>query len=443
MKILQVLHGFPPETTGGTERTVGAWARALAELGHELVIVAGSLREGDPARVDEEEWEGLRVLRMHRDDLYFESWWKSHCPALSRAFAALLERERPDLVHVHHWIRLTTDLVRLARAAGCHTAVTLHDYYSMLADPVRRIGQDAPAAPPAGSPVGTAEVAESFALHRRDLRAEIAAAELRFVPCAAHAQGLRDLGIGEGAAAQLGDSLRPLAPPLLDPPPRARARTPARAENQWRLVTWGSWYPGKGLDSVLAALRQVGPDSGVSLLVFGEAHDPDYRACLRASAEGLPVAFRGAFTPADLASEEADLAVLPSLCHESYGLILDEALCLGWPVLCADVPAYRERLPEGSGLRYPAGDAQALAAILADSAALAALREPEPPRLTAAAESAARLAAAYEEACAGRGSVRGEVEEVTDAERMEFLFRRSERRNWSALQHPDPPPPPF
>ena len=46
MKIFLVLHGFPPETRGGTERAVEALGRAMQAAGHEVIVVADSLAQG-------------------------------------------------------------------------------------------------------------------------------------------------------------------------------------------------------------------------------------------------------------------------------------------------------------------------------------------------------------------------------------------------------------
>src|SRR5262245_29188165 len=157
MRILHVLHGFPPETRGGTERAVEALARAMQAQGHEVFVAAGSLRIAPAAKATAEDHGGFTVWRLLRDDQFHDSWLKTYAPALSRVFSKLLDELRPQVVHVHHWIRLTSDLVRRARAAGCTTAVTLHDYFAFAADPVRTIQKQAPVPPPAPSYVGRAE----------------------------------------------------------------------------------------------------------------------------------------------------------------------------------------------------------------------------------------------------------------------------------------------
>lgn len=430
MKILHVLHGFPPETAGGTERSVEALARAMQQMGCTVEVLAGSLQLGDPGRVEAHDYQGLPVFRLHRDDLYFETWFKAHAPAVSRSFRTLLAERQPDVVHVHHWLRLSSDLVRVARASGCTVAVSCHDYFSVLARPVRLVGENHPTPPPSPSVVGAAEAAEAFAFHRRDFADELRAAHLRFAPSATQAEGvaaLADQALGRFviASPHLGTRLR---------------RLPGREPRGRRLLTWGTLYPEKGIESVLAALAATPTELGWSLVVYGETHAPEFRARIEAQAQGLRVEWRGAFTPADLEGCAADYAVLPSLAHESYGLVLDEALQLGLPIIAADVPAYRERAPGGSCAFYPPGDARALASSLSRPSGLEALRRPEAPKVATIDVAAQFLVDRYR-AAAAQDAV-PYTPQITDEERARVLFRRAERRLWSALQQPHPPAPP-
>ena len=306
----------------------------------------------------------------------------------------------------------------------------MNDYYVAMADPVRRAGQDEPVAPAVPSFVPAAEVEEAFAFHRRDLRADVCAADLRCAPSRSHADGLQQM-----AAGPLGEiHATPL--PLLQRPARRADLGQPRAR---RLVTWGTIYRDKGLETVLEALRAA---SGWSLEVWGEAHEPAYRSHVEKCAEGLDVTFRGAFESGDLARTEADYAVLPSLCHESYGMTMDEAQFVGLPVLASDLPAYRERVPTSCCAFFEPGNAGALAALLADDARLAQLAVPEAPAVADASESASRLLELYEKARRGELSPAPAADAISERERATALFRRAERRLWTALQQDDPPPPP-
>lgn len=428
MKIAFVVHGFPPELSGGTERTVEALTRAIKAQGHDALVICGSLQAAPVDQVDEFDLDGLRVLRVHRDDLYFESWFKCHHPGVSATLERLFAAERPDVVHVHHWLRLTSDIARLARAAGAVCAVTMHDYFAVLARVVRRVGEDQVTMPELPDYMPEIEGREALQFHRRDLHDEITSADLRFVLTKAHGDGLAQMAWGD-----LGQVLV-TPPPLLDRPrPAGRPRDAKRR----RLLLWGSLYPEKGADTVLSAMAQV--DGEISLRILGEAPDSEFQIRLEQLAKGLDVQFGGAFTHGDLEQAEADFAVLPSRCHESYGLILDEALCLGLPVIAADLPAYREHAQDGSCVFFEPGSADSLASVLADQDRLHDLKVPQPPALQTPAEAAADLVQHYESV---DRSVDREPGTVADRDRAQQLFRRAERRLWSMLQKGKPVLPP-
>jgi glycosyltransferase involved in cell wall biosynthesis len=124
VKVALVLHGYPPELLGGTENAARELAHGLVRHGHEVVVVAGTLAheqgfrrclELDPLReADGGGARPIRVHKIHRADLYFDHWQKSASARASLAFRDILREERPDLVHVHHWIRLSRDLVHRA-----------------------------------------------------------------------------------------------------------------------------------------------------------------------------------------------------------------------------------------------------------------------------------------------------------------------------------------
>lgn len=425
MKILFALHGFLPELNGGTERTVAALGQAMMAAGHEVVVVAGCLGTGSPQQVETAEFEGLRVHRLRRDDLDYEDWYKSHHPGVSRRFAALLDEERPDVLHLHHWLRLSSDLLRCARVRGIRTVATLHDYFAVTAAVLRPAGRGELRPPPGAVWQSAEECAEEFAFFRRDLQAELDAAQLLLAPSAAHAAALAALAAGDLSCTAVQH------PPLLELPGRAAPSEPGGR----RLLTWGSLYPDKGLRVLFAAMRASRHDW--SLRVLGEAHDPEYQRELEEAAAGLDVTFAGAFRPAQLSAERADFAVFPSLLAESYGLVIDEARALGLPVLCSDLPAFAEHLPAAHGHRFAVGDAGALAALLDDTAGLARLRAPQPPSQADAASRAAELLDRYAALAPPEPLDRdAELEEC----RAELLMRRAERRLWSALNGGAAPP---
>jgi glycosyltransferase involved in cell wall biosynthesis len=186
------------------------------------------------------------------------------------------------------------------------------------------------------------------------------------------------------------------------------------------------------------ALASIG--SGYELHICGRASDPAYGELLERRAAAFPVVFHGDFDVRRLGEIDADYAVIPAASHESYGLVLDEAQCLGLPVLAADVPAFREHADAQGCAFFAPNDPGSLAMLLLDVDRLGRLRAPAAAGRTPD-RAAADLLSAYADARAGRSVPHEAPPCAATADRARFLFRQSERRLWSALQHgPELPP---
>ncbi|MBK9384762.1 MAG: glycosyltransferase [Planctomycetes bacterium] len=442
MKILLVAHGFPPENVGGTETYVERLALALHARGHEVVVVAGTLRyEAEEPRVEAfQRDDGLRGYWILRADLYFDSWEKSYEPRVGRAFREILERERPDVVHVHHWVRLTRDLLHQAYLAGIPGVVTLHDLWTTCLICFRvKADQSFCTSVPGNDPCrgcveskpwhGPSEIARAIELWRDDARNELALARRVFVPSRAQGELVSRVSslaperftvLPHGIAAEL-----PPSPTLPGVPGRDRPL---------RVACWSHLYPAKGQQVLLEAVRRARHRAQLEVDLLGDCWDPSHRASLAALAEGSVVRFRGPFRPPELAALRADLAVLPSLCHESYSFVVDEARALGWPLLATRAGALEERVPPGGEL-FTRGDADELARLLD-----AAIDEPERlARWRAAVRPPDRFAdsvAGLEEHYAAvlRAGLSGVVDRFDGAAHEDFETYRSEQRYRHALR---------
>ncbi len=401
MRILQVVHGYPPELLGGTERTVQELARALLVAGVEVGVAAGSLdwRQGTQrvcsSDTDPETGREFPVWRLHRGDSFFDHWHKARSPEARALFEELLDEFRPDAVHVHHWQRLSRDLVASAARRGIPALVSLHDLSTscLIAFRVRPgteslctapLGPDpclacAASQPPFTPWIDAIEGRLRLHEHARDVRRELDLARVRIVPSRSHHATL---------AACLG--LAPQAfPAEVVPPGRSQrlARWPGPEANApLELCLFGHLTPIKGAHLALAALRALPDPRAVRLHLLGAEADPAFARRLRDLAQGLDVHFHGAYELGSLAEHPARHSALLLSCslgHESYGMVLDEALDLGLPWLLPAAGAFEERARGQAYARlYPAGDAAALALELARLAAapeaLAALRAAVP-----------------------------------------------------------------
>lgn len=368
MKILQIVQGFPPESIAGTELYCQALTRALQERGHCCLVLAGSTQQAKaPALITTDE-DGVPVTR-YVTPLPLE--WRErqvdpYSPEAELFISQYLEAVRPDLIHVHHWLRLTNNVVSIASQLGIPAIVTLHDLWTSCARLHRqhRLGhfcQEAPSPSLCEGCVeryswqGDAEVRQAIELRQEQIAEELRLARCILVPSETHRQLLstllglppdRLLVIPHGSIVRLS--------PHTD---NDRPRFPHRP---LRLAYWGFLVPFKGVHLLLEAARQLKDRSAVEVLLVGSAPDARYFAYLQELAEGLSVTFLGAYRQTDLTRLDADLAVFPSLAYESYGFVLDEAFQLGFPVIVPDRGAMASRAGD-AGLIFAAGDSGALA----------------------------------------------------------------------------------
>lgn len=130
MKILLVNDKYLPEA-GAVAKIIESTAQELRALEHEVCICTTSLEARAP--FDCIERDGIRVFRISRT-LHSERmrFWRTLISLrLAKAFRAILEVERPDIVHFHNVHQfLAYDLLRIAKASGAATCMTAHDVMS-------------------------------------------------------------------------------------------------------------------------------------------------------------------------------------------------------------------------------------------------------------------------------------------------------------------------
>lgn len=143
----------------------------------------------------------------------------------------------------------------------------------------------------------------------------------------------------------------------------------------------GKLIPKKRPMDVLKALEACVPRPGgaaLHLLVAGEGEMGD--ACRAYAAERrLPVTWAGFMNQSEMprAYAAADCLVLPSDTGETWGLVVNEAMACGLPVIVSDRVGCGEDLvePGVTGEIYPVGDIERLARCMKDMAADAGRRQ--------------------------------------------------------------------
>jgi glycosyltransferase involved in cell wall biosynthesis len=411
VRVLAVTSSAPPHGFGGSDYHAHDLARELAREHDVHLFARAPLRAGETV-----------ASGVERDIPYtaFASGYagRDRTARLEAAFSALLDRHRPDVVHVHHLGNMPWSIPRLAAARGAAVVLTLHDYWAICQRTFLVDARWRPCAGPAPwrcwaclsrvparvRPAGLLARATRLDLRRllatvparqrlreRRIREMLAHVDLLVSPSRHLRLGLlRTLGLGEDDIVVCPFGIAPVA--------RASARE-AEPPARLRVGFAGSVGFHKGVHVLLDAFAG-GLDA--ELVVFGRL-TPAFAAArgdeLRARAS-----LRGAVDVASRAAMYAamDVLVLPSVCHENFPLVIPEAFTAGVPVVASDLAGMAEAVRHGvDGLLFRPGDAadlrRTLRRLVEDRSLLARLRSGAPAVKSLAAH-AAEMAALFEQA---------------------------------------------
>src|SRR5262245_48386835 len=131
MRILQIVHGFPPDAWAGTELVTLHLSQALQERGHHVIVLTRTEdREANEFSLREESYAGVAVWRAvnnHTQTTTFRLFYDN--PFYDELFLKLLGQVRPDIVHFQHIAHFSATLVSLVVAQGYPTVLSLHDFF--------------------------------------------------------------------------------------------------------------------------------------------------------------------------------------------------------------------------------------------------------------------------------------------------------------------------
>lgn len=334
---------------GGQNVHVDALARAVAALGHEVVVYTRRDDENVPERVGLA--PGVTVVhvpagparKIPKDDILP---WVPH-------FAKWLREQwlfdRPDVVHSHFWM---SGLAALGAARDLGIPV-VHTYHALGAVKRRHQGADDTSPP------------ERIAAETRIGRE----ADAIIATCTDEVDELRRMGVSRRQARVV-----PCGVDLTRFHPHAATVPTARP----RLLAISRLVPRKGVATVIEALRGV---KGIDLVVAGGPpagalhHDPEVTR-LRWLAQRNGVADRVSFTGQVSREDVPSLirsatAVVTVPWYEPFGMVALEAMACGVPVIASCVGGQKETVVNGiTGVlvppQRPTALARAIQRLLAD-----------------------------------------------------------------------------
>lgn len=390
MRLCFLTANFPPEMLGGTELVAASLARQFAVLGHEVTVLTTGERLHNGIDVELEDFHGIEVRRFPRR----EGEWETgglHRPRLLALLRRALEHLQPVLVHAHHLGGFGAGVLPMCRVLGAATVWSLHDLW-VTCPRYFRVPPPGHSCPAGGGRSECAPcvdvdlkkpdirvVVDAIAERDRLLHAELGAAQVLTAPSRTAADLVR-------RHMPTDRSIEVVPHGVMQ---QVSARAGARgAGDPLRIGTFGNLVAAKGVVELVEACAGL----PCELHLHGAFLEPAFESSVRARAAelGIRLVAHGGYGAADPhPAHNLHLAVFPSRCQETYGLVVDEALAHGVPVVVSDQGALAERAGTGGVVVTPLDQlGAALRALVCEPARLERLRAAVPPRLRTMADAA-------------------------------------------------------
>ena len=361
MRILQVVHGYPPQEWGGAELVTATLAQALAERGHGVTVFARtadttaeefSLRDDEP----DTPADTVRVVRVVNNLSHVSHFRLEYDNQfLNEAFQRVLTDTRPDIVHIQHVAHLSGSLIQIPAQLGYPVILSLHDFFFAcyrihLIDNHTRL---CPGPDRGQRCVACLQVETSADEERRRF---VYFEQLLHIPqrVIVPSQFLADRM--QEIFPFVEPRLHIVAPGIV---PVRQIRQEDPQSGPLRVLYIGVLMPHKGPHLLIEATRGL-PSGSIAVSLYGSRVDAwrAYADQLETDAADLPIRFCGTYARNELDElstilAQHDVLVVPSLCEETFSLVTREALQAGLPVIAARRGALPEVIRDGvNGLLF-------------------------------------------------------------------------------------------
>ena len=378
MRILFALHAWPPSGRGGTEIHARDLALQLSSRGHQVGVFVRAAHPDRPRyEVTTSQCDGIGITSVN--NCFWETptlEWVTRNQAIHEAFEREIDEFKPDLVHIHHLLGLSTTIVETLKSRGIPTVITLHDFWSFcprgqrmtpsldLCETIDRVrcssclagmwphlfhDEDKRVVDLRGG-ISPSQLAE----WDRHMVYTLNLCDLMIAPSEFHRERLLDHPLDADRFVTLTHGLDPA---LFGEAKRELGASPRR------IGYIGSVIPPKGVHILVEAFRLLDrPET--SLHIHGDCpsfhEDQNYAERLKGFASPRhSITLHGAYDPREVPQilKNLDILVVPSLWWEAFCLTLREGLLAGIPVVASDHGAMREALDgERDGLLFRTGD---------------------------------------------------------------------------------------
>ena len=375
LRILQVVHQFLPDHVGGIEIYVQNLSQRLEDSGALVRVFCGNgLNLYAPASVLRSIGE-LRTVQLHdtedAPEKKFSFFRTFRNRAVLECFKKTLLEFRPHVIHIHHTLYLSGELIFIAKQQGIPVVLTLHDYWFLC----HKLHMVDSWGNQCSGPRGSAKCALCFLSEKKGALGLVNAcllgmpllyrtryqkkvldsADFLVVP----AGFFRDI---------LSRYLKSVQKIRIIPYGISTPQTPhspgLSISKPIRFAYLGTIKPHKGIDILIDAFNALAPEESACLDIYGhvKAGDKYGLEMLQKCHEGR-IRFRGSYNNQNVETilKRSDVVIVPSIWRETGPLVALEALANGRPVIASNLGGMAEIIQEGeNGFLFTPGNRTSL-----------------------------------------------------------------------------------
>lgn len=361
MKILQVIHGFPPYYMAGSEVYTYNLSNELSKKHEVFVFTRIENPFMKPFETFEEEIKSLKIFRVNNLTPEYALERKYLNEDIDRIFENYLIKIKPDIVHIQHLSHLSTNIINIIKKYNIPIVFTIHDFwmYCIRGQLLTRDykickGPDFKECVSCLWYLNTND--KNFYEYNLHMKSIIDKIDVFLSP----SNTLRDFYIKNGV-----NKNKVILSKYGFDKARIKYRRKLFLKNKY--ITFGfvgRIIPAKGIHVLIEAFNKIQNKKGSVLKIFGNLGNAGIY--LRKLAKEN-IYFMGGFNNEDIDKilDEIDILVVPSIWYENSPLVIQEAFLKGIPVITSNIGGMAELVKDGeNGYLFEVGNAESLKSIM-------------------------------------------------------------------------------
>ncbi len=360
LRVLIVIHGYPPYYMAGSEVYSYHLARQLVREGHEVAVFTRVENPFDkPYSLEDSIEDGVFIRRINNPERNYTLKENYENENVSLAYEDFLGCFKPDIVHIGHLSHLSSDIVTISKRHHLPIVFTLHDFW-LFCFRGQMIDTDLNICNGPNKKYCMGCLRQKFKEHAFEEEYEIYRQKMdgviksidHFIAPSEH---IRDFFIEHGVS--------------------KNKITHLRYGFETEKIEFQRRFFDKNSEVVIGYTGRIIPSKGIRILIdaFHAVKNPNVKLKLFGGTGSAlsflkpknddRVTFYGEYHTDNINDvlSKIDVLVVPSLWYEVSPLVIQEAFLAGKPVITSELGGMKELVEDGiNGFKIPPGDLKAL-----------------------------------------------------------------------------------